>query len=801
MVNLTYTHGSLRASKARLSLRLGARTQRLETVVAAALGFLGGLLVYGHQPLGMSLLGVALGLVIATVWQKGDLGHLEATQADLAKPAVQLDQVLEPRLLARLKPVMTAAELWQACSRQWSGIFILQRLGIPYSVMYDLLGQANPAVDEIWQTAIDRARQRQDREVDSADLIMTVLGLSIAQPVLSHQKITLQDIESVLAWQKRIKRAMAKTQEDRYFGGIGRDWASGFTPLLNQFAINLSQEIENGYYRSVPTVHEPAITQVLNLLQERRPVVLVGNVGSGKTALMYSVAERILLAKNVGGLKYFQVMSLNSGLLIASGAGLENAILRILGEAAAARNTIIFLDEAELFFHEAPGSVDISQILLPVLQRSSVPLVFAMTEHDWQDLAARNPALSGQLQRITVSEPLEEEVMTILQDAAIGIEHTAAAVVQYEAVTEAIRLAGRYLPELAFPGKAITVLESATHYAEQGTITRASVQQAIEATTGAKVTTASTPERQQLLNLESQIHERMINQSQAVKVVADALRRSRAGVGNPRRPVGSFLFLGPTGVGKTELAKALAAIYFGGEEAMLRLDMSEYQQQTDVSRLLTPASGAKSGQTLVSGVRQRPSTLLLLDEIEKAHPDILNLLLQMLDEGQLTDSDGRPVSFKDAIIIATSNAGADDIRERIAAGQPLEEFQDSIVEGLINGHSFRPELINRFDEIVVFRPLTKPELRQVVELMLADVNRTLKPQNIAISLTAEAADWLVEHGYDPRLGARPLRRVVQRSVENIVAAKILDGSASAGSVVALDVSDLQAVGATAPAAQ
>jgi ATP-dependent Clp protease ATP-binding subunit ClpC len=314
------------------------------------------------------------------------------------------------------------------------------------------------------------------------------------------------------------------------------------------------------------------------------------------------------------------------------------------------------------------------------------------------------------------------------------------------------------------------------------------VQQAIEQTRGVKATSAAPAEADQLLHLEDSIHSRMINQTYAVKAVANALRRARAGVTNPRRPIGSFLFLGPTGVGKTELAKAIAAIYFGAESNMVRLDMSEYQQPDDVQRLL--ATGASDTASLLMSVRQQPFSVVLLDEIEKAHPNVLNLLLQLLDEGQLTDSSGKAASFKDCIIIATSNAGAQTIRARIAKGEDLESFAGALTDELIAGGQFKPELLNRFDDTVLFRPLTSDELGQVVKLMLGEVNQTLASQNISVELTDAAIQKIVAQGNDPRLGARPMRRALQRAVEDTVAQKILKNEAQAGDHILLDTPDL-----------
>ena len=285
----------------------------------------------------------------------------------------------------------------------------------------------------------------------------------------------------------------------------------------------------------------------------------------------------------------------------------------------------------------------------------------------------------------------------------------------------------------------------------------------------------------------------MINQIHAVSTVAEALRRSRAGVRDPKRPAGSFLLLGPTGVGKTELARSLAVVYFGCEQNMIRLDMSEYQQPSDVARILEAPSARGQGSVLLRDIAAHPFSVVLLDEIEKAHPDILNLLLQLIDEGNLTDTNGKSVSFKEAIIIATSNAGADEIRERITRGEELAKFKAEFTDHLISSGAFKPELLNRFDDIVLFRPLTPEELAQVVRVMLASLNRTLASQNIAVELTEAAVQFIVEKGYDPRLGARPMRRALQQYVENTISRQILTEEAQAGSTITLDKLDLEAV--------
>lgn len=792
MVTVSFTYQAGRARKARTAQKLGRSFRVVAGGVAALLTAAAAYLLSRHLAIGFSILGADVLLIVLVIWYRGDIAAGAPVANALNTDSIQLQNCLESKLLSRLGPTMTAADVWLAATKQWEGVFVIQRLGVPYEVITDLLRKQAGDATVLWSASVELARSHGAVTVDSGVVVAAALtAIPALAEVLRHLKLQPADVISVLEWEQRMAVAMHQMKQPVYFGGIGRDWASGYTPLLDRSARNLSDEVQAGRYRHVPSVHESLIDQMIQLLAENRPIALVGGVGSGKTELVYGLAERMLAAKEVGPLAYYQVMELNASILLSSGTSIEELMLQVLTEAVSARNTILLLDEAQLFFSNGPGAIDLTQILLPILQRKALKIVLAMTEHDWQTLTAHQPAFAGSLQRLIVTEPVPAEVLKVVQDAAIGIEHPAHAVALQESVTEAIRLAGRYLPEVSFPGKAITVLEGATHYASSGFITAASVQQAIEATTGAKVTAVSQPERQQLLDLETQIHQRMINQTRAVKVVSDALRRARAGVSSPKRPVGSFLFLGPTGVGKTELAKALAAIYYGGTDAIVRIDMSEYQQQSDLSRLLAPSSGKQAGVTLASGVRQRPSSVVLLDEVEKAHPDILNLLLQVLDEGRLTDSDGRVVSFTDTIVIATSNAAADEIRQRISAGEQLEAFEAEITEHLIDSHQFRPELLNRFDEIVVFRPLTQEELTGVVGLMLKEVNATLLAQNITVTLTPAAVTWLAQYGYDPKLGARPLRRLVQRSVENVVAERILAGSLEAGQTVTLDATDLQ----------
>ena len=411
-----------------------------------------------------------------------------------------------------------------------------------------------------------------------------------------------------------------------------------------------------------------------------------------------------------------------------------------------------------------------------------------LTPQDYQRLRTNHPNLANLLTPIIINELPHEDIMNILEDTTNGMEYRYKCLITYDAIKTAYRLSGRYDTEEAYPGKAIKLLEQSITFGKEHVISSRSVEEAIEKSRGVKVSAATQAEADTLLNLEAKIHERMINQDEAVKAVSAALRRARAGIANPKRPIGSFLFLGPTGVGKTELAKAIAAVYFGSETNIVRLDMSEYQQESDVTRLLD--TGSNLNASFLMTIRQQPFSVVLLDEVEKAHPSILNLLLQLLDEGQLTDVAGRSASFKDAVVIATSNAGANAIREQIATGGNLEAFKDTLTEQLIKANTFKPELLNRFDEVVLFRSLNRDELAQVVRLLVKEVNTNLSGQNVSVELSDAAIAKIVDIGTDERFGVRPMRRALQRGVEDTIAQKILKGEIGPGSHVLLNDADI-----------
>lgn len=791
-----FNYDSARAKKARFAKLVEKSWLQATLAVVAAASALGWLwLVWIDGLLAAHwLLTVAAFAAMPAVWFTGELKDLPAETGGQG-----IDSILERSILGKLQKNPSPKDIAEIVGGDVGGRFYGSRFGISKDFITRLASGDPGDAEQVWKYAQAMQQKSGEDLMRSAHLFVALLySMNDYNFYLSQLHLETNDVEAGLQWQAHIRSVIQRFQEKKYHGGIGRDLSFGWAPLLNRYGHNITEDIESGglLHREIEG-HEEVLTQMTHLLAQRgrRNVTLVGEVGVGKTTLVNALAQRLIENKtSAGELSYRQVIALDSATLIAQTKGrgdLENLLIRLFNEAAKAKNIILFLDDAQLFLKEGTGSVDLSNVLLPVLEGGGIRLILALDQQEWLKLSQNNAGLAQLMNRVVVNPLGKEETMRVIEDQILLMEGQHDVTYMYQSITQAYDLADRFVRDQAFPGKAIRLLEAASGFPEEKYfITEKSVQQAVEKNFDVKVQVASTTEeRDTLLNLEGKIHERMINQTRAVQVVSDALRRARAGVRNQQKPIGTFLFLGPTGVGKTELSKALAATYFNGEKNLVRIDLNEYSQANDVSRLL--AVPAENAQSLAAQIAKQPFSVVLLDEIEKAHPNVLNVLLQMLDEGVLRDAANKEISFKDAIIIATSNAGAEKIREHIEAGEQLEQFEEAFVDELINTNIFRPEFLNRFDEIVLFRPLTVAELTQVVDLIVAGINKTLAQQKVSISLTQPAKEYLAQEGYDPRLGARPLRRIVQRSIENIVAKRVLGGNTTPGAVIQLDVPELQ----------
>lgn len=765
-------------------------TRSLWSLIALLL-LIGAYMWWAESSLVWFVLGLTTVFITISEWQRGDLANI-----DYGSSVEKVEEQLEPITLARLKTREPSAhDIWQALNNSEEKFFFTNRYLIDDSFFEQFTDKEPASGQRIWQRAGDfRAKYNLPGLTNASLYAALVLDTINIDQILRRVELDPSDIEAAVPWLRDIHQKRALIHKRRNVGGIGRDWAFGYTPILRWLAHNISAEIERfGFFQDIQSHHQIVQQMVGSMGSGSATVTLVGESGVGKTTCVYAFAERLLEDSSLPDkIRYHQVLQLDTPTLLANAKSpgqMEELMLRVLAESSKAKNVILFLDDAEVFFGIGQSGVDLTHVLLPVLESGSVRILMAMNPRAWQQMS--NSGVAGKLKQITVAPADEATTLAMLRDAISSIEYRHKVVYTYQALREAYKLGSRYVTVQAMPGAALSVLEQSATSTQQQLITKEVVQNSVELAYGVKLQRASGDETRKLLNLETQLHKYVINQDRAVSVVSDALRRSRSGVGNPNRPVGTFLFLGPTGVGKTELTKALARVYFGDEKAMIRVDMNQYVNADDVSRLIQPMLGSELG--FLGQVRKAPFSVILLDEIEKAHQSVVNALLQMLDEGVIRDSDNREVSFKDAIIIATSNAGADEIRRLIDAGEDIDAAESQFVETLIQRGLFAPELINRFDEVVIFKPLRPNELVQVIDLIVDGINMTLDAQKVHVDLTDPAKKWLVKKGYDSKLGARPMRRMAQRYVENIIAKKLLDTSLGSGSSITLDVPDFEAV--------
>lgn len=784
-VNL-FNYKSTRAHKARLGHAIKPWAPTFQ--IGATLLIVGGiaLVVFGFA-VGWAAIGLAAIPAMIAEWHKYELKNVP-----FVKNGTRIDELLDSELLGLLPDQPTPQDIANILSTTNSGLFFAARFGISGGFFQQVVSSDRNDTKPIFEEAIRISAEVGGRITAGVFVLAMVRQLPAKETLLGHLQLNEVDILRGINWYHHL-RDLIESSKRRVTkpGGIGRDWSFGWIPNLQRFGQNLSEfEVRRTELRA------EARGQIMRAMSNGRgAIALVGQTGVGKTQIVHELASELMSTSFVvpESLRYHQIFMLDAARLItvASGRGqLEGLIQTLLGEAFTAKNIIICLDNAQVFFEEGVGSVDMTNVLLPILEAGRLPIILTVDEQRFLQISKRTPALAAAVNRVNVASTSEDDTLAVLEENLASIEFRRKVTYMYQALRESYKLSARYVYDIAMPGQALSLLDAAADYAENGLVTAKSVGLAIEKTIGVKTNAVDDEsERDTLLNLEGLIHQRMIGQERAVNVVADALRRARAGIRNQKRPVGTFMFLGPTGVGKTELAKSIAAVYFGGEQNIIRLDMNEFVSSNDVMRLI--ADGTEDAGSLTAQVMKQPFSVILLDEIEKAHSTVLSTLLQLLDEGILRDARGREVSFRDTIVIATSNAGADRIQEYLHRGYNLEQFEDTFVDELISSNLFHPEFLNRFDEIIVFAPLNKQELLQVVDLILVDVNKNLADQKITVTVAQDAKEYLVEVGYDPRLGARPMRRVVQRSVENTVAKLMLAKAVQAGGVVEITLDQVK----------
>ena len=645
---------------------------------------------------------------------------------------------------------------------------------------------------QIFEKAYEGAKQRSTEFVTPEDVLLTLFTDSNIAGFLQSSGITKDKIEAKLA-----KSA---------------DFVTGKKSILDQFGIDLTREAKEG--KLDPVVgRDKEVERLVHILLRRTKnnPIIIGEAGTGKTALVEGLAEAIANGSAPKDLVGKRIIQLDISSLVAGASHrgeFEERLRGVIKETQiAAGQIILFIDEIHTLIGtgDTEGALDASNIIKPFLARGQLQIIGTTTTAEYKRYFEKDKAFERRFQPIMVEEPSEEIAVKMLEVLKPKYEKFHNVVLTPESLQAAVHLSKKYIGERYLPDKAVDLLDEAaaavhlmvsSGVSQDNTVKKTDIEKVVSAWTGIPITKLTEDESEKLLHMEDLIHKRLIGQQLAVEAVAEAVRRGRIGLAAANRPIASFIFLGPTGTGKTELAKTLAEILFGKEDAMIRLDMSEYMEKHEVAKLIGAPPGYvgyEEGGQLTEAVRRKPYSVVLLDEIEKAHPDVFNILLQILEDGRLTDNKGNTISFKNTIIIATSNIGSSMIQEKLAdnkatSPEEMQKKSDELSQILLGElrKFFKPELLNRFDELVMFEPLKQVDMITIAKLRMDGTKKSLMEQNVNISVTEKALAQLAKEGYDPLYGARPLRRLIQSSIENPIAMLLIQKAFIAGDTVVID---------------
>ncbi len=648
--------------------------------------------------------------------------------------------------------------------------------------------------------ALRAARENRHQKAGEGELLASLAENNrFFKKLLNDNSLRVSDVENLIWWleaEKRKERERKKWWSYENLmkrGTMAKEWTSGYTLLLDEYSSDWTETAKkNGFPEVIGHKDEIAQAEMILSRQEYNNVLLVGEPGVGKRSVIQGITRRSVLGESLPDVNYKRLVELDlPGLLagVPSRKEFESKLDEIFQEAVSAGNIILIINDFHNFIavEQGPGKIDISGAVSPYLHLPQFRLIAVSSYEGLHKNIEQNSSVLNLFGKVEVPELSERQTAVILEETALRLEKKYKLFVSYPAIREIISLSERVFPSQPFPKKAVDLLDEVMIFVKKTsrkkTVLPEHVANLIKEKTQIPVGEMDSREKDILLNLENLIHKRIINQDTAVREVSTALRRARSEISLRKGPMGGFLFLGPTGVGKTETSKALAEIYFGSESKMIRLDMSEFQDLRDIPRLL--GSPGQEG-LLTTKVAEDPFSLILLDEIEKAHPNILNLFLQVLDEGHITDGLGRRISFENSIIIATSNAGYKIILQSLKEKTDWSQVKEKLLDYLFEQGTFRPEFINRFDAVVVFSPLSKENLLKIAGLMLGDLKANLKEKGINLIITPKLEEKIVELGYSPTFGAREMRRVIQNKVENVLASALLSGEVKRGQKIEID---------------
>lgn len=644
-------------------------------------------------------------------------------------------------------------------------------------------------VQEILLSAFSDAYSNNQESVSVLNVVLFCYQKNpILQEILYELEISQNKIKNAVKWfsindkmrhDYKIFRKMARLKPS---GNMNRSYTAIATPTIDYFSRDMTTMAKYGYFEAC-VAREKEIKQIFEAFEGGQSgVLLVGHPGVGKKTIIEGLAQLMVKEEVPDFLEDKRLVELDVSRLIsgASPVQAQERLLSIINEMQKSKNIILFIENIENIMGIASGSeesLELSEVLAETLSRRGIYCLASVSSENYSRYI-EGKALASSMAPIKVLEPSKDDAIYMVESKIAWIENKYGVYFDYSSIEETVDMSAKYINDKFLPEKAVDVIKAAAvkmsklsqKDPHKKVCTKNDIAEVISDITGILVSKVTESEGEKLMNLEQKIHDRMIGQEEAVTAVAGSLRRARAELREGTRPIASFLFLGPTGVGKTELAKTVSDIYFGDERYMIRLDMSEYQLADSVRKMIGDVGGTLG--YLTEAVRKKPFSLILFDEIEKAHPDILNLFLQILDDGRLTDGQGRTINFTNSIIIATSNAGALFIQQAVKENMEMEIIKQELIDVHLN-KIMRPELINRFDGIIVFKPLTLDNILAIAKLMIKKIEKNLVAKGMNLLFEEEGLLKLAKAGYDPKFGARPLRRLLQDKIENEIANLIL----------------------------
>lgn len=648
------------------------------------------------------------------------------------------------------------------------------------------------SLDKIMEKALSKALNAKRTFVKISDVALAAFEAdSELQKFLFSWKIKQQDWEAVLKWMDSVfeeaEQNAAWWRADNLLrtSPFAKNFAYGFSYELEKYASDLTERLgglKNHVHLFGRKKEIDSLSRTL-LRSSETNALLVGEAGVGKETILLGFAKLIAEGTLPAPLKYKRVMEFNFPAFLADcrePSEFEHRLIKILNETESAGNVILVIENLPDFFESAKAAFKLNpeRIFEPYFLSQNIQFIALSDKDSFLRIKDVSSSFSKFFEIIFVEEPDEKTLEKILEDNALHLEVRTKVVIAYSAIKEVLNSSNRYITEGVQPERAIDLLEEVVSKKEKtgagySLINSEDVFALVREKTKIPLGEIGGKEKEIFLNLEEKLHQRVVNQEEAISYLAESLRRSRVGIQNPNRPIGSFLFLGPTGVGKTETAKALANVYFGSEERMIRLDMSEYSREDGLPKLIGSPEGNIKGR-LSEFIREEPYILLLLDELEKAHYKVGNLFLQILEDGFFTDGLGKKVNMRNAIIIATSNAGSSLIWEAVKRGAPDAALKEKVIDKIRLEGFFSPELLNRFDGIIVFKPLTLEHLKKIALLLLNNLSkRVAKEQDIYLNFNESVVDFIAARGHNPQFGARPIRRLIQDKIESMLAKKII----------------------------